>query len=288
MPLALDLPVFSVVLVAAWLLIFGGSVGSFLNVVAYRLPLGLSLVRPPSHCPACKTPIAWHDNVPVLGWLWLRGRCRACRVWISPRYPLVEAVAAAMFLAVGWREIVAGGANLPHDPVIYDGQVVSPAPLFVRAVLCGYHLLLLSTLLPAALMEIDGRRLPWRLGWPAAAVGLAASVAFAWVHPLHALRTSGSEMLGPLDAAAGLAAGCLAAWALARLTPADRRDGLWLGLPLVGLFLGWQMGLAIALALGLILAVLRLTGRRFYPAVWLCGLTLIALLAWSAIPLLRG
>ena len=213
----LDLPVFSIVLVAAWLLIFGGSVGSFLNVVAYRLPLGLSLVRPP-HCPACKTPIAWHDNVPVLGWLWVRGRCRACGVWISPRYPVVEAIAAGMFLAVGWLEIVAGGVNLPHDTMIYGGgQVVWPAPLFVRAVLCAYHLLLLSTLLPAVLMEIDGSRVPWRLGWPAAVVGVAGAVAWPWVHPLHAFRMTSLEMLGPVDAAAGLAAGCLVAWAVGRL-----------------------------------------------------------------------
>ena len=71
--------------------IFGAIIGSFLNVVAYRLPRKESLLHPPSACPECGTPIKPYDNVPVLGWLWLRGRCRACGAKISIRYPLVEA-----------------------------------------------------------------------------------------------------------------------------------------------------------------------------------------------------
>lgn len=72
--------------------IFGAIVGSFLNVVAYRLPLKESLSHPPSRCPECGTPIKPYDNVPVLGWLWLRGKCRACTAPISPRYPVIEAL----------------------------------------------------------------------------------------------------------------------------------------------------------------------------------------------------
>jgi leader peptidase (prepilin peptidase)/N-methyltransferase len=71
--------------------IFGAIIGSFLNVVAYRLPRKESLLHPPSACPSCGTPIKPYDNVPVVGWLWLRGRCRACGARISIRYPLVEA-----------------------------------------------------------------------------------------------------------------------------------------------------------------------------------------------------
>ena len=70
-------------LIVLWLCLVGGAVGSFLNVVVYRLPLGISLIRPPSHCPACKQPIRWFDNVPVFGWIMLRGRCRNCRSSIS-------------------------------------------------------------------------------------------------------------------------------------------------------------------------------------------------------------
>jgi len=69
-------------------------IGSFLNVVIARLPTGRSIARPPSACPACGAPIRWYDNVPVLSWLWLRGRCRACRAVISWRYPAVELLTA--------------------------------------------------------------------------------------------------------------------------------------------------------------------------------------------------
>jgi leader peptidase (prepilin peptidase)/N-methyltransferase len=79
---------------------FGLVIGSFLNVVAYRLPRGESLVAPGSHCPGCNTPIRPWDNVPLLSWLLLRGRCRECGERISPRYPLVELATAAVFAAV--------------------------------------------------------------------------------------------------------------------------------------------------------------------------------------------
>jgi len=81
----------------------GALVGSFLNVVIHRLPRQESLVRPGSRCPACGHGIRpWH-NVPILGWLWLRGRCRDCSARISPRYPFIEAVTAALFVAAAWR-----------------------------------------------------------------------------------------------------------------------------------------------------------------------------------------
>src|SRR3954452_15515464 len=79
---------------------FGLVIGSFLNVVAYRLPPGESLVAPGSHCPGCDTPIRPWDNVPLISWLLLRGRCRECGERISPRYPLVELATADVFAAV--------------------------------------------------------------------------------------------------------------------------------------------------------------------------------------------
>ena len=85
-------------------------IGSFLNVVIYRVPRGLSVVRPGSFCPTCGTPVRSSDNVPVLSWLLLRGRCRSCRSPISPRYPLVEALTGGLFALVA---VVAG----PH-PVV--------------------------------------------------------------------------------------------------------------------------------------------------------------------------
>jgi len=87
-----------------WLLwvfagVLGGCIGSFLNVCIYRLPAGESVVSPPSHCPNCDMEIGWRDNVPVLSYLFLRGRCRGCGTRISPQYPLVELVTAAIWVA---------------------------------------------------------------------------------------------------------------------------------------------------------------------------------------------
>ncbi len=75
----------------------GACVGSFLNVVVWRLPRGESLVTPPSHCPKCNRPLNWYDNIPIFGWIKLRGKCRFCRQPISPRYPIVELLTAALF-----------------------------------------------------------------------------------------------------------------------------------------------------------------------------------------------
>jgi leader peptidase (prepilin peptidase) / N-methyltransferase len=80
--------------------VVGAVFGSFLNVVAYRLPRGESVVFPGSHCPSCDTAIKPYDNVPVLSWLILRGRCRSCHTAISARYPIVEAVTAGLLVAV--------------------------------------------------------------------------------------------------------------------------------------------------------------------------------------------
>ena len=82
---------------------FGACIGSFLNVVIYRLPAGLSLIHPPSRCPNCTHRLGNTENVPILGWLWLRGRCRWCRAPISIRYPLVEAATGVLFCFVFWQ-----------------------------------------------------------------------------------------------------------------------------------------------------------------------------------------
>ena len=83
-----------------WAFVFGSVIGSFLNVVIHRVPLGESVVFPPSRCPKCGSRIRWFDNVPVLSWLVLAGRCRDCRTGISPRYPLIELANGLFFLAI--------------------------------------------------------------------------------------------------------------------------------------------------------------------------------------------
>ena len=82
--------------------LFGLCIGSFLNVVIYRLPLGQSLVSPPSRCRNCGYSLRWFDNIPVLSWVLLRGRCRKCGVGVSWQYPLVELITAALFVLVVW------------------------------------------------------------------------------------------------------------------------------------------------------------------------------------------
>jgi leader peptidase (prepilin peptidase)/N-methyltransferase len=93
-----------------FLTVLGFCVGSFLNVVIYRLPRKLSLVWPGSYCPACRAPIRWYHNLPVVGWLIVGGRCRACRARISPRYPIVEGLTGGLFLlhlvVFGWEPIL--------------------------------------------------------------------------------------------------------------------------------------------------------------------------------------
>src|SRR5918998_2881813 len=128
--------------------VLGAAVGSFLNVVIHRLPRGVSLVTPGSHCPACDAPVRSFDNVPLLSWLLLRGRCRDCGERISPRYPAVELLTAAVFGAVVavrgfdaglWLElpfvaclIALAGIDLDHkllpNKVVYPMAALGPAP----------------------------------------------------------------------------------------------------------------------------------------------------------------
>src|SRR3954469_12930944 len=91
--------------------VLGLLIGSSLNVVIWRVPRGESIVRPPSHCPGCDRPIAPRDNIPVISWLLLRGRCRGCGVRISVRYPAVELATAALF--VGFAVHFGAHAVLP-------------------------------------------------------------------------------------------------------------------------------------------------------------------------------
>ena len=92
---------------------FGACIASFLNVVIWRAPRGESIVSPPSHCPKCSSPIRWWQNIPILSWLALRGRCAACKAPISPRYILVELLGGLLFLAV----------FLKCNPLAVDGRM---------------------------------------------------------------------------------------------------------------------------------------------------------------------
>ena len=137
----------------------GGCVGSFLNVVAWRLPAGQSVVSPPSACPACRTKIRPWDNIPVLSWLLLRGKCRDCSQPISPRYPLVEALCAMIWAAV-FHHFVPGPAQLYSLEVL--GLVVIYGLFF-------------SALLAMSLIDADHFIIPDVISLPLIPLGIATT-----------------------------------------------------------------------------------------------------------------
>ena len=236
-----------------------------MNVVVYRLPNRLSLISPPSHCPKCKTPIRWFDNVPVFGWLMLGGHCRSCHCWIPIRYPLIEAFTAAMFVVLA----------LVENPL-------------TAGYLC--HLMLLCTLLCAALIEVDGDRPPLSLFVPAFIVGII--VPLFW--PIKGLDVLEGLAAGIM--ASGVAWLFLSIWGEIRAANATEvappSPGLFFGLICAGPFLGWLALAAIAFVTLAIYAMLLLPRRgepRIHvpPSVWL----LVATLAWflaDAYPLSNG
>jgi leader peptidase (prepilin peptidase) / N-methyltransferase len=144
------------------ILLWGGAWGSFLNVVVYRLPAGLSVVRPASRCPSCATPIAWWQNVPVLGWAFIGGRCWTCKTPVSMRYPAVEATMAALALAVArpWVGAWAGGELDPG--LAATGALVEQAFVFA--------------LVAVALIDADTFMIPDRISLPLPLLGLALAV----------------------------------------------------------------------------------------------------------------
>lgn len=181
--------------------IAGLLVGSFLNVVAYRLPQRLSIVHPPSHCPTCAARLRAIDLVPVASWLVLRARCRHCHAPISLRYPLVELAAAVLFAAAAG----ALGSLWPLPPIAIvlacalaavvvdaDGHRLPPAIGLVAA--CGALCLLP---IAVALGHLD------RIGWAALGAGLTGVAALAVERPGPTPRWSRVALLGALGLSAG-------------------------------------------------------------------------------------
>ncbi|MDZ4656449.1 MAG: prepilin peptidase [Bythopirellula sp.] len=161
------------VVTALWLGFLGACIGSFLNVVAYRLPLGMSVVWKPSHCPKCNHPIRARDNVPVLGWLWLRGKCRDCGAPISPRYAIVEAIMGVIFFALAFLELFRGGANLWGGPMtdLRGAMDIVWNPQWPAISQYAFHGLLVSVLMVFVLLRLDGNiSVKKFLGWTALTV----------------------------------------------------------------------------------------------------------------------
>ncbi len=202
----------------------GGIVGSFINVLVYRLPRGQNVVLPASRCPACGTKLRWRDNIPILGWVLLRGKCRYCRSPISAEYPVVELVMALLFalLHAMWfmQPSVFEAMNVNMrllEPDWARERLVHVWPMFALI------LLLISSLIAMTLVDARTFTIPLALPWITAGVALI-------VHPAHALWLSLSRGgLRPLSAHR---------WTIPTL------DWHW-----TGLALGAGLGLAIACAL---------------------------------------
>lgn len=274
-----------VVLIVVWLASVGGVIGSFLNVVIYRLPLDMSLVRPGSRCSVCLTPIRWYDNLPVLGWLWLRGKCRACGSAISARYPAVEAIVMAFFVALFASEFCCGGAREAwsaaqsgfHAPLASD---LSATDVWMRYWL---QVLLGVTLLAAGLMEFDDRAVPRRLFTPTLLAALAVPFIWRGARPLpfeqgflsqSSLAPSWAQ---PMDLLLGLWTGLLLAILTWRLVAADaqgRRASVFV-LASLGLTLGWQLTAVIGASWLATLLVGRSRRRTLLTLTAIAGTTLL-------------
>jgi leader peptidase (prepilin peptidase) / N-methyltransferase len=207
----------------------GLMVGSFLNVCIGRIPAGESIVSPGSHCPKCGTAIAWFDNIPVLSYLVLGGRCRKCHTRISLRYPMVEIVTGVAFVLQGL--------------VIGD----NPSLLAVRLVFTALLIALFGT-------DLETMRLPDVMTLPGLAFGLIASL---WLPP------------GILSALIGAALGAAIPYAIRWLWfRSTGVEAMGLGdvkmLAMVGAFLGWQQVLVVLFMASVAGAAIGLTLAALY------------------------
>ncbi len=280
-------------LLLLWLFAFGACVGSFLNVVIYRLPIGMNLVHPPSRCPRCLHGIRLTDNVPILGWLFLRGRCRHCALPISFRYPLVELIVATLFVVVALSEVFTANAYpSPGGAGRSALTIFEPGPLWLTYSL---HVLLLMTLVASAAMEIDGSRIPYSLFAPIVLATLVVSAIYPEIHriPWRLDWVLPDWRAGLVDSFSGLAAGTLMGLAIA--------EGWWLGgegrnwprfspvalFAAIGVVFGWQVVAPLAVAT-LLLAVLTILigqatgGNLFVPiAAIAAAILLLGIVLWN-------
>ncbi|MBF0126612.1 MAG: prepilin peptidase [Magnetococcales bacterium] len=193
----------------ALLFILGLVWGSFLNVCIHRLPLEESIVFPGSHCPSCQQAIAWHDNIPLLSWLWLKGRCRHCRESISAVYPIVELATGILTLSTLWH--------------------FGLTPTGFALLVLGYALVTLTVI------DFFHYILPDRITLPGVVIGLILAAMPWFAPPLASLE---SALWGAGAGGGGL---WLFGWLFMKITG---KDGLGLGdvklTAMLGAWLGWQ------------------------------------------------
>lgn len=252
MPIATEIPAAYQATFAVFAFLWGAIWGSFLNVVIWRLPRGASLSHPASHCPVCETPIRWYDNVPILGWIRLRGKCRACGTSISARYPGVEALVGVLSLGL-WLHAADGRMTAESFP-----QVLL---VFVL------HFYFMAALVAIAFIDLDLTIIPHKLSIPLIGWGLLAGLLMpkdgVWLFYFPALDVVESAIGGLLGF--GLLFAVFTGYRVLRGVDGGGGGDLWL-LAAIGANLGWM---AIPFVLfassfqGVLMAVVAsVTGRR--------------------------
>lgn len=279
--------------------ILGANIGSFLNVVAWRMPRGQSIAAGDSRCPCCGAAIGRRDNVPILGWLWLGGRCRNCHSAISERYPKVEALTGGIFLTFFFLQLISGGATLPLRTInLYRGILWTV--MFAKWDLIGlylFHCFMLASALAAVLMIHDGFRLPRRLQLFTLALAVIGPLLFPTlilIPAVPALPTVSRTHIHPVVTAlqfscAGITVGAASAlffsWISQRTRMPNERllpsgDLLWI-FAFAGAVLGWQSAVTFLVFAAALLLICRwLTdGTRWGPA-WLMAALLLHHATW--------
>jgi leader peptidase (prepilin peptidase)/N-methyltransferase len=254
-------------LMLIFVFLVGLAIGSFLNVCVARLPYEKSLLWPGSHCPCCWQAIRSRDNIPIVSFLLLRGRCRTCGLGISWRYPLVELFTAVSFVALFYLEMVANVLNLP---VIRDRGWWAPGGVALEALpVFFHHVVLLSFLIGASLCDLAEMEIPLSITATGTVVGLVLAGLFAWPYPepippvkgpfppypgvypwpvwypLPSWLPAGSWQLGMATGLAGALAGMVMLRGVRFLFGLGRGiEGLGVGdadlMMMAGAFVGWQ------------------------------------------------
>ena len=291
----------------AWIFFFGSCFASFLNVVAWRVPRGRSILGS-SHCPHCNTKLAFRDNLPVFGWLKNGGRCRTCRLPISPRYLVAEIVLGAIFLIMAVVELNGGGINLPFRPTDkprgFENLLFDPK--WDLLLVLFYQLILLSSLFTFALVRSEGFTVPKVLLAIPLILGIGSPLLWpemslvSWQNDYRAAANIQSDWASHLTTtliggAAGLFVGRALKWSLDSEDIESKTSWqLAGGLLVVGVFLGWQAVFSVAILYLLLNILWHLIGGRVRllralrePLVGneFAGLllaTLIHLLSWRA------
>ena len=262
-----------------WFFYFGASIGSFLNVVAWRVPEGRTIVFGGSKCPFCNSHLRFIDNTPILGWLYLQGKCRTCRLPIAPRYLLIEIAVGTAFMWLALWELVRGGANLPHwKPLGRTGLVnIVLDPQWPLIGVYVIHAFLFGILIMLATAN-EGRK-PFPI-FPLVLIGFglaSAKIVFplldlvAWHLPFseHGLSSFGpfadpalSVIIGGL---AGATLGWISALAFARDFGAIVGRHWTLQCFLVGTVLGWQSVATIVVLSLIVYGIVRPAYRLIQP-----------------------